>query len=183
MTDGRPGAFVAVVGPSGAGKDTVMSRVREQLSSDGRFVFARRVVTRDQNGGEDHDCLDPAAFEAACADGAYVLSWRAHGLGYGIPAAYGRMVDGGAVVVANLSRAVLTDARARFPRFAVLEITAPAEVLAARLAARGRESTDEIAARLARVEAPVTGPDVHRIDNGGPLADAVAAAVSVLRGL
>lgn len=183
MSAPGPGAFVAVVGPSGAGKDTVMGHVRDRLEGDPRYVFARRVVTRDPNGGEDHDCLDPAAFAAAEADGAYVLSWQAHGLGYGIPAAYGRMVDDGAVVIANLSRAVLPAARARFPRFRVLEITAPPAVLAARLKARGRESKAEIEARLARGEASVTGEDVATIDNGGALEAAVDAAVGVLRGL
>jgi ribose 1,5-bisphosphokinase len=53
-------------------------------------------------------------------------------------------------VVVNGSRAALAEAQAAFPALTVLHITAPLDVLADRLAARGRETRADIAARLAR---------------------------------
>ena len=110
------------------------------------------------------------AFEQVESAGGFALSWRAHGLAYGIPMAVDQQLAQGNDVLVNLSRAVLTQAQARFPRFVVLSLTAPAEVLAQRLAGRGRESAEEITARLARKgRALPAGLPVIEIDNSGPL--------------
>ena len=98
------GVFVPVVGPSGAGKDTLIAAARSRFAGDDRIVFVRRTVTRPEGGNEDHDTLDPAAFADRRRAGAYVLSWGAHGLYYGIPATALADVRAGRVVVANLSR-------------------------------------------------------------------------------
>ncbi len=101
------GGFVLVVGPSGAGKDTLIGLARERLSGDPRFLFARRVVTRAASRWEDHDTLDEALFDAACAGGRFALAWRAHGLGYALPGACLEAARAGQVVVCNVSRAVI----------------------------------------------------------------------------
>lgn len=177
------GAFVAVVGPSGAGKDSLIAAARERLAADPRVVFVRRAVTRPEGGNEDHACLDEPGFAAALAEGAFVLSWRAHGLGYGIPSAARDAVADGRIAVANLSRRAVDDARRLFPRLSVVVVSAPPEVLARRLAGRGREDPAEIAARLAREQPVPAGPGVTVIDNGGALADAADAFVRHLRTL
>ncbi len=69
-------------------------------------------------------------------------------------------------MIANVSRAAIAEARARYS-CKVVEITAPPEVLAKRLAARGRESESDIAARLAREAAPVEA-DVTIVNDGPP---------------
>jgi ribose 1,5-bisphosphokinase PhnN len=83
------------------------------------------------------------------------------------------------VVIANLSRAVLTEAGARYS-LRVLNITAPMEVLAARLAARGRETTADIAARLARDVVLPDGLDVERVMNDADVAEGVARVLAAL---
>jgi ribose 1,5-bisphosphokinase len=183
VSSSAPGCFVAVVGPSGCGKDTLIAAARDRLAADPRFVFVRRVVTRAAGGNEAHDTLTPAAFAAARGDGAFALAWDAHGLSYGIPRSARDDVAAGRIVVANLSRAILDEARSVFPRVSVASIVAPAGVLAARLAARGRESRADIEERLAGAGAPVEGPDVTAIDNGGDLSAAVAAFVGHLESL
>ena len=161
--------LVAVVGPSGAGKDTLMAGARARLGPDGRFRFVRRSVTRPASaGGEDHEPLDRDAFLQRRNAGGFALWWEAHGLLYGIPADIEPDLAAGRCVVANLSRGALAEADARYPPLLVLEITAPPAVLAARLAARGREDPGTIAARLAR-EAPLPPSlRVRRVVNDGP---------------
>lgn len=169
--------LVAVVGPSGAGKDTLMAGARAALADDPRFRFVQRAITRPaEAGGEDHRALDRAAFEAERAAGGFALWWEAHGLLYGIPAD----LDPGQVSIANLSRGALAEAAGRFP-LTVLEITAPAEVLAARLAARGREDAADVAARLARQVGLPPGLPVVRVLNDGPVEQGVARVVAALR--
>ncbi|MEX6508264.1 phosphonate metabolism protein/1,5-bisphosphokinase (PRPP-forming) PhnN [Jiella sp. M17.18] len=146
-----PGLFCAVVGPSGAGKDTLIRLAAERLPQDGSVLVARRVVTRPALAAvEDHDVMSPEAFAAAKAAGAFCLSWEAHGLCYGLPAALAAHVAASGTVIANLSRRTLDQAAERFPRLGVVEVTAPRAVLLSRIAARGRESREEIAARLDR---------------------------------
>lgn len=173
------GRFIAVVGPSGVGKDTVM----EALAADcGRLVLARRVITRPSDaGGEVFDGVSRAQFATLKLAGAFALDWEAHGLCYGIPAAVDADLAAGRDVLANLSRGQLTKARNRFENLLVLALTARPEVLAARLKGRGREGAADIAARLARPSSPMPdGLDVLKIDNSGPLAQTLAAARAAL---
>lgn len=183
--DAAQGCFVAVVGPSGAGKDTIMDAARTALAGDARFHFVRRVVTRPPvPGAEDHDSLDEAGFLRAAEAGAFALHWQAHGLRYGLPVTLLGALSAGRVVVANLSRHVLPQMRHLFPTRSVVLITARAEVLAERLAARGRESREDIERRLARaVPLQDTGGDLTTIDNSGTVEESTAAFLSHLRHL
>ena len=145
-----PGCLVLVVGPSGAGKDTLMAIAATMLRARPRIMFGRRIVTREADGSEDHDSLTLDAFDAAEARGDFALAWRAHGHGYGVPREAARRLETGDTVVFNVSRAVIGAARARFARVRVVYVTAPSDVLASRLQARGRDG--DIASRLARAD-------------------------------
>jgi phosphonate metabolism protein PhnN/1,5-bisphosphokinase (PRPP-forming) len=172
------GTLFLIVGPSGAGKDTLMAAARAAL--DARFVFPRRVITRPADpDGEDHEVTDERSFAASERAGAFALSWRAHGLAYGIPASIVEQIATGRNVVANVSRTVVATARARFPRTHVVLVTAAPEVLRARLAARGRESGDAIDERLGRVQE--VAADSVIVNDGAP-ETAVRALLTVLKG-
>ena len=179
----RDGVFVAVVGPSGAGKDTVIGYARARFADETRLEFVRRVITRPSDvASEDHDTLADAAFVEADADGAFAISWEAHGLRYGIPADVDWSVANGHVAVANVSRAIIPSLRERYANLAIVEITASPEVLAERLAMRGRESRGEVLARLARsASVTLSGPGVTSIDNSGPREAAGERFAEVLR--
>ncbi|QND67395.1 phosphonate metabolism protein/1,5-bisphosphokinase (PRPP-forming) PhnN [Mesorhizobium loti] len=179
----RDGVFVAVVGPSGAGKDTVIGYARTRFAEETRLEFVRRVITRPSDAAsEDHDTLADAAFVEAEADGAFAISWEAHGLRYGIPADVDWSVANGRVAVANVSRAIIPSLRERYANLAIVEITASPEVLAERLAMRGRESRGEVLARLARsATMNLSGPGVTSIDNSGPREAAGERFAEVLR--
>ena len=179
----RPGALVLVVGPSGAGKDTLMAAARAQLAGDANIVFARRVITRDAIAQlEDHDSIDLAGFKAARDRGDYALHWEAHGLCYVVPAAIDDEIAQGRTVVMNGSRRMIGDAQARYPRSMVVLVTADPAVRAKRLAGRGRETEAQIANRLAHEGAPVpSGIETVRIDNSGDLNTAATALVKAIR--
>jgi ribose 1,5-bisphosphokinase len=169
-----------VVGPSGAGKDTLLDAARAMFADDPRFCFVRRDITRPRAaGGEDHAVVTQTEFAAGKLAGAYALSWHAHGLDYGIPADIAVDLAAGRVVVASVSRGVIAEAAARFP-VCVLEITAPAELLAARLAARGREGAADIAERLARAVALPPGIAVITVMNDASVADGAARLCAAL---
>lgn len=176
--------LVLVVGPSGAGKDTLLDGARAAFAGDDGIVFVRRAITRAADaGGEAHLPLSEAEFKARVAAGDFALHWRAHGLGYGIPATTASDLAAGRMVIANVSRTVIAEAARHYPVHGI-EITAPPAILAARLAARGREDAADRAARLARDVAFPTGIAHSVVQNDATPTIGIArfcAAIAALR--
>ncbi|UWQ28182.1 phosphonate metabolism protein/1,5-bisphosphokinase (PRPP-forming) PhnN [Leisingera sp. M523] len=175
------GPVIAVVGPSGAGKDSLMSAL---AVSGPQLRLMRRVITRaPEAGGEDYQAVTEPEFSALAENGVFALHWRAHGLHYGIPRDIEKLREGSGGVLVNLSRAVLLKAQDVFGDFIVLSVTAAPEVLAERLLARGREDAQEVRRRLTRAANPL--PEglarVHEIDNSGALSAAVQAALAAIQ--
>jgi ribose 1,5-bisphosphokinase len=138
-----PGAFVAVVGASGVGKDALLAYARDRSGALARFP--RRAITRPPGPGEDHDPLSEDQFTLARERGAFAVCWPAHGLRYGIPASADTDVRAGRVVVANVSRGVIGELAARYRRLVVVEVTASAEVRAQPSPPHPRRGTGRLA--------------------------------------
>jgi len=174
--------LVLVVGPSGVGKDSVLDAVRGLVRDRADIVFPRRVVTRAPGlGGEDYRAVSEADFAAMADEGAFALHWPAHGLLYGIPASIDDDLRAGRQVVINVSRAIIDDARRRYPGMMVIGITAGTEVLRQRLQGRGRETADDIEQRLARAASfDLAGKDVAILHNDGALEDAARQFIAML---
>ena len=170
----------AVVGPSGAGKDTLLAGA---VQADPRLHWARRVVTRtSQAGHEPFDGVDEAAFARRLAAGEFALHWQAHNLSYAIPHAELAPSRAGRVVVFNGSRQAIGAALAALPGLRVIRICAPSRVLAERLAARGRESREEIEARLVRAAYDLPeGLDVVDVVNDATPAEGIARLLAALQ--
>lgn len=175
-----PGRVFAVVGPSGAGKDTLIAAARQAYPL---LHVVRRVITRpEEAGGEPFEGVTVEEFGRREQAGAFCLAWVAHGLHYGIPASAETALSEGRDIVFNGSRAMLHEAWEVFPNLTVILVTAPIQVLAERLASRGRETKTEIAARLGRARYEVPhGIPVRAVENGGALDVAVAAFTAALQ--
>jgi ribose 1,5-bisphosphokinase len=165
---GKPqGTMIVVVGPSGAGKDSLINGARAYFRDDPRVGFVQRVITRAADGEtEDHQSVSMSEFAAMETAGMFAVWWQAHDLHYGIPARTIDEVSAGKTLIVNGSRKALSRFTPAFPSLAVIEVTARPDVIAERLKLRGRESGEEIERRLTR-EAGHWQPDCpfERVDN------------------
>jgi ribose 1,5-bisphosphokinase len=170
------------MGPSGAGKDAVISAVCAKFNKNNDLYFTRRYVTRMDAGADSRDIgLTQEEFEHNWRRGLFALDWRAHGLSYGIRKIINNHLAAGKTVVVNGSRAYLREALSRYPSLLAVQISVPREVARQRLLARGRESAQDIEARLSRSPAFDVPPSwMITIDNSGPLEEAVEAFATLL---
>jgi thymidine phosphorylase len=176
------GIFFFVVGPSGAGKDTLIDGARAAFAGRRDFVFATRTITRPSGApGESHHSVTDGEFADLELAQQFLITWDAHGLRYGLPLELKNEIDAGRHVIANGSRAVIPLLIGRLPRLVVIEVTAPADILAARIASRGRETQEQIAARLARNIAPApNGVRSIRVTNDSNAATGIQRFVATL---
>lgn len=180
------GKLIYLMGPSGAGKDSMLDAARARLEARGCGV-ARRVITRSAEAvGEDAVAVSSREFDKRLVAGEFAMSWRANGLCYGIPVEIDNWMAEGRQVLVNGSRGYLADACRRYPDLLPVLLEVSADALRSRLMSRGRESLQEIEARLAR-NAHFTVEGVQevdarlvRLDNSGSLEDTVAQLLQVI---
>lgn len=176
-----PGRLILVVGPSGAGKDTLIGLARAACAEDGRVAFPRRVVTREASVHEDNEAVSQTRFGQMLARGDFAFQWEAHGLRYGLPQSIVDDIRAGRAVVANVSRTIIESARRSYANVTVVSVTAPADVLAERLAARARSSDGRLDDRLRRTIVTAE-PDIV-ISNVGRAEDHAAELLRLIRGI
>jgi ribose 1,5-bisphosphokinase len=164
-----PGRLIVVVGPSGAGKDTLLGLARAACVDDSNIVFPRRVVTREASSSEDNEQLSRDAFREALARGDFAIHWEAHGHSYALRREIDCDIRAGRTVVVNVSRTVIGEMSCRYADVTVVFITAPPDVLAERLAMRARSSDGLIDQRLHRaVDETTNVPNVTILNVGRP---------------
>jgi ribose 1,5-bisphosphokinase len=175
------GRLILVVGPSGAGKDTLIAGARAACVDDVSIVFPRRVITRAATAAEQHDTMSDEAFRQAAALGRFALWWEAHGLCYGIPAAIDADIRARRTIVCNVSRTITAAARQRYVSVTVVHVTAPLDVLQTRLRTRERDSDGDLDARMARSAVAEHGLEVDMvIENVGPPDLGIRRLVSII---
>lgn len=181
MSEGR---LIYLVGASGAGKDSVLACMRTLLQPSDRIIVAHRYITRAADaGGENHVALSTPEFLQRRDAGCFALHWQSHGLHYGIGREVELWLGLGMRVVVNGSRAHVARLTEVCQQAEVVEIAASEPVIRDRLRARGRESEEAIAARLARNRALADCPAALRIRNEGHLEDAARDLLAWARGV
>ena len=84
MPASRP-TLVYVMGPAGAGKDSVLRHARERLGGRYPVAFAHRYITRPRGTDiEDYIALSPSEFALRQRRGLFAFDWSAYGFRYGI---------------------------------------------------------------------------------------------------
>ncbi|AWM93761.1 phosphonate metabolism protein/1,5-bisphosphokinase (PRPP-forming) PhnN [Pseudomonas sp. 31-12] len=180
------GTLIYLMGPSGSGKDSLIEAARQPLRSmNGEVV--RRVITRSaESVGEDAIGVSREDFQRRQEMGDFALSWHANGLDYGIPRQIDHWLKDGRHVLVNGSRGHLSEALQRYPTLLPVLLTVKDEVLRERLLRRGRESVEEIEARLRRnalfaAHDSLGDTKIHRLDNSGELAVTVENLLNLLK--
>ncbi|MDP3332802.1 MAG: phosphonate metabolism protein/1,5-bisphosphokinase (PRPP-forming) PhnN [Methylococcaceae bacterium] len=167
------GNLFYVIGPSGSGKDSLMSYARKKLATNPKVVFAHRYITRPANaGGENHVALSEDEFTARVQSNLFAMHWDSHGCRYGIGSEINMWLAKGYNVVMNGSREHLPYAQNSHPKLIPVWVEVASEVLAQRLRARGREDEAEIRERLKRAAVYRATPGGIVICNDGELQDA-----------
>ena len=144
------GTLIYVMGPSGSGKDSLLSALRPRLRGL-PVAFARRYISRPAcAGGEQHMALSAGSILSMEARGRLAMRWSSHGCQYGI----GRSIDGslehGICVIVNGSREYLPEALRRYPDLLPVLVEVEPAILRQRLLARGREQGKDLEERLQR---------------------------------
>jgi ribose 1,5-bisphosphokinase len=176
------GTLILVVGPSGAGKDTLLDAARAHFQDAPGILFWERIITREDQTGEKHTSVSEVDFARLESSGEFFLCWEAHGLHYGIDGEALDALAGGRTVIVNVSRRVIGEARAKWPKTRVIHVTARPDVLERRLLARGRETLDGIGGRLERAK-EICLPQaewVQEVDNSGDLETGIAQFTALI---
>ena len=177
--------LIYVIGPSGAGKDSLLNGLRQDFAAMTQpppFYFAQRTITRNHDqSNEDHEATDASNFDLLVNSNAFALNWFANGLHYGVRHQELAPMSEGVWVIVNGSRAYLEEAKLKFPMLTVLHITASIEVLRSRLFSRGRETEQVIEDRLNRSLNFVIEPQDLCISNNGSLAESLTLLKNLLQ--
>lgn len=181
---GPTGILYYLIGPSGAGKDSLLAAVHRYLDTDVPVAVARRTITRPANTtGEDHRSLDRQAFREREMRREFALSWESHGHLYGIGTEVDEWLARGICVLVNGSRGALERAEHHWGKTLIpVVIRVRPELLAQRLQQRGREDPSAVQRRLDRARA-LGEPNHTRqvvIDNNGPLEQAAARLAALV---
>ncbi len=176
------GTLFLVIGPSGVGKNSLISGARASSLGDEHTVFPRLYITQPEDvRGDAHIPLSAELFETMLARGDMLLEWRERKLRYGVPKAVAQHLERGRNVVVNVSRTVVDEARAHLSPVKVLYITVDEATLSQRLKARGRESNADIKLHVQRAhEYLISGDDVMMIDNSGDLAETLSSFIAAI---
>ncbi|MFZ3125019.1 MAG: phosphonate metabolism protein/1,5-bisphosphokinase (PRPP-forming) PhnN [Acidovorax sp.] len=180
------GRLVYCMGPSGAGKDSLLDWLRQHLPASSPVHWARRTISRPATpGGEAHESVDDSTFAQLRDAHAFALHWDANDLHYGVRHSELEPLRRGDWVLVNGSRAYLPQALQQFPDLVAVHITASPDVLRQRLAARGRETAQQIEARVQRAVSFQLPPHTAAIEvrNDNALDDAGRALLHALQQL
>lgn len=175
--------MVWLMGPSGSGKDSLLTAVRQQENN--RLQVAHRYITRAADAGcENHVALSEKEFALRQEQGLFALSWQAHHQSYGVGVELDIWLEAGFDVVVNGSRQHLKQARRRYGDALVpICLHVSTEVLRQRLELRGRETPQQIEQRLQR--AAFYAPDLDDclvLHNDGSLLQSVESFMRMVNG-
>lgn len=184
MSQREPKLFV-ISGPSGAGKGTLVSRIREQHPALGLTVSATTREPRPgEVDGESYYFLSDDEF-ARRVDADEFVEWaEVHGHRYGtLLSEVTSNLDAGRSLILEIDVQGAFQVKKRFPDAILIFIMPPSlEVLAERLSARGTETEESLSLRLANAKAEIElAPRYDDVVVNDDLDDATAELLQVIQ--
>ena len=147
------GLLIVVSGPSGAGKGTICSALREQFPN---IQYSISMTTRDPRPGEvdgvNYYFADNARFEQLLAEDAFLEHAKVYDHYYGTPKKYVyQMLEEGKHVMLEIDIQGAMQVKKKYPQGVFIYIVPPSmDVLARRLRDRKTDTEEVIAGRLSK---------------------------------
>ncbi|MHA1193134.1 MAG: phosphonate metabolism protein/1,5-bisphosphokinase (PRPP-forming) PhnN [Promethearchaeota archaeon] len=169
------GCLILIVGNSGSGKDSIMKGVKEKFPSELKgLCLTQRFITRPSSDTEDNFAVTPVEFKKMALKGRFALEWHIYGLDYGVPIEIDDWLEKGHLVLVNVSRSIVKEARDIYQNIKVVFIEVPFEITLKRIKERARESEERLEERIQRAKNNQNFPDAdYIVDNSEDLEDAI----------
>ncbi|QDF28896.1 AAA family ATPase [Halarcobacter anaerophilus] len=167
--------IVLIIGPSGAGKDTLIKEAKKEFKE--KINFVKRYITRESDVNESNYYIDEYAFEILRHNSYFASSWNAHGNFYGIPK---RFIKNGINLI-SISRGRIKDFENLYDKVYTINITLPKEILKQRLLKRGRENKEDIEKRVQREYEKIEAKNLIEFDNLASIEDSKKNFISLLK--
>ena len=165
VTERKQGLLFIVSAPSGAGKSTLCQAVLQRFPD---LAYSVSYTTRSPRAGEqpgrDYHFISREEFEKGIADGRWAESARVHDHYYGTSAEFvDRELAAGRDILLDIDVQGARQILMRFPQAITVFIMPPSiEILESRLRARGSDSDQAIALRLANARQEMAHKDTYR---------------------
>jgi len=178
--------LVVLSGPSGAGKDAVLNRMRDQGYA---FHYGVTATTRPRRPGEsdgrDYTFVTEAEYKRMLHDGELLESAQVYGYWYGVPRQQvKRALDEGKDVILKVDVQGAAAIRKLLPASVLIFLTLPdMEDYAHRLRGRQTESDADMKIRLGRVNEEMNCLDLFDyivVNHHGRLDESVACIYSIV---
>lgn len=180
------GQLVILSGPSGVGKDTVLSAwVSEDPRVERVVAYTTRQPRVSEVDGLDYHFIDEVSFTARAERGAFLEWMRVHDFGYATPLDdMDELLEQGKIAVLKIDvQGALRVMDLRREVLSIFLLPPSWEALEARIRGRGMDTEERILRRLegARNELEVAPKYQHRVVNDD-VADAVAEIRAIVAG-
>ncbi|MHA2075698.1 MAG: hypothetical protein ACW97X_13845, partial [Candidatus Hodarchaeales archaeon] len=123
--------IILIVGKSGSGKDTLMRESQKILQSQKSVPvnILQRVITRKSDKNEESIYLTEDEFIERKKENIFAFSWKIYGNWYGCPIeAIESALKKGELILINVSRGVLHEARKYYPHCNIIHIDVPQSI-------------------------------------------------------
>jgi phosphonate metabolism protein PhnN/1,5-bisphosphokinase (PRPP-forming) len=163
-----------LVGNSGSGKDSILAWAKEHWSCPKKeLLVAQRYITRPESPEtEKFISVSADEFEKMDKNGAFILKWISYDMHYGVKSDVLKELKRGNLVVVNVSRQVIDDTCQRFPGTKVIFVQVPIDTIVKRIQDRGRETDEQVKARVQRAKENETLPGADFVvENTGTIED------------
>jgi ribose 1,5-bisphosphokinase len=180
-----PGTLILVVGNSGSGKDSIINGVAEKYPRNlKRFHTVKRYITRPPSETEDNYFISSKEFNEMSKQGKFALQWHIYGLDYGVSIEIEEWLKKGHIVIINVSRTIINDAKKKYKNLKVVFVDVPFEITFQRVKDRDRESKQRLKERIERARNNQEFPEADFVvDNSGDLDESINQLLNYIKSI